>query len=133
MKYEAKLKAALVKAFPSDYYVLAISDQRKYGIPDLVPSGHGRTSWLELKHATPRFSTMEVQEITCMQLAKYSFCRYVIYHEHLGVQSTLIVHPRHVHLSKGLVRGLIFEVSFPGFDHRAVVNYVRTFHETGVA
>lgn len=128
-KNEAGLKAKLIKALPSDYLAIAHSDLWKSGIPDLSISGHGRTSWWELKHATPNFATKEIQEITCLRLAKLSFCRYIIYYEHDGSKETLIVHPNNVRGRRGVMRDIAYEVWIKGFDHASVVRYIQAVHD----
>lgn len=128
-KDESGLKRKLIARIPTpEFLVFAHSDLRKYGIPDLSISGHGRTTWWELKHATPRFATKEIQEITCLRLAHTSFCRYVIYVERGGRKQTLIVHPKEVFGKNGNVLGMPYEQCFEGFDHDQVTAYIKLIH-----
>jgi hypothetical protein len=129
MKDESGLKRKLIRCIPTpEFLVFAHSDLRKYGIPDLSLSGHGRTTWWELKHATPRFATKEIQEVTCLRLARTSFCRYVIYHEYGDTKETLIVHPSAVYGRRGIVKQIAYEHSFAEFDHERVWEYMKSVH-----
>lgn len=49
------------------------------GIPDLSVSMAGRTTWWEVKHATPLIKGTELQRVTAGILAKASACWYVVY------------------------------------------------------
>lgn len=134
-KRENELKTAFWQRFdhlfnrPTPrYFVLNIQDVRKCGYPDTALLGYQRTSYWEFKHATPDFKTQGVQEITCQIIDRHTFCRYIIFHEDAGVQSTLIVHPRDVRNKGGRTRGMLVEVSYPGFDFDALAHYIHGAH-----
>lgn len=127
-KREAELKRALVATLKRRFFVQAHSEARKYGVPDLSVSGNGRTTWYELKHATPNFTTQGVQEITCLQLAKYSFCRYIIYYEWQESFMTYIVHPSEVYERKGKIGNIAHEDVFFNHNHHAVLQYITDEH-----
>lgn len=124
---EADLKVVLVQTFKlilPTFKTLRHEDVRTCGIPDLSTTGLGRTSWLEVKHGTPKFDSIGVQEVTMLQLAGAGFARYVIYQEDKTGENkrTLIVHPRYL-------KELEPEVSCVGFNHRFVVEYIYRVHK----
>ena len=49
------------------------------GIPDLSLSLNGKTSWWEVKIASPYCKSKAVQKHICQRLDATSYCRYVIY------------------------------------------------------
>lgn len=128
-KREAELKRTLVATLKRRFFVQTHSEARKYGVPDLSVSGNGKTSWYELKHATPNFTTQGVQELTCLQLAKHSFCRYIIYYEWQNTLNTFIVHPIEVYGRKGKMGNMVHEVVFTDkHDHLGVLQYIAYEH-----
>ncbi len=129
-KRETELKRKLVAVLKQRFFVQTHSEARKYGVPDLSVSGNGRTTWYELKHATPNFTTQGVQEITCLQLAKYSFCRYIVYYEWQDTWCTYIVHPVEVYGRKGKMGNITPEMRLDGHDHFGVLRYIIDEHNS---
>jgi len=121
---ENALKGALIKhlraAFPY-FVILPHQDGYTAGIPDISISGNGRTSWWECKHGTPEFKSTGIQELTCLRLARNSYCRYIIWKEKGEDKETLIVHPLFLKMADP-------EVHSPGFDHHFVERFIRRVH-----
>lgn len=101
MKREADLKAAfrdeLMRSMPRQYIQLLYASA---GAPDrgIVCNGI-QTNW-EFKHATPSFACPGIQQLTCMKMAAWGHCRFVIWQEqraHGNFDRTLIVDPSAVH------------------------------------
>lgn len=125
-KEESPLKSKLMrelKLYAPGLTALRHEDVRTSGIPDLSTTGYGRTCWWEFKHATPKYGTFELQELTMRRLAVGGFARYIIYIENKNGEAkrTLIVHPN-------LLKDLIPENWTVGFNHRFVVEYIRKAH-----
>ena len=90
-------------------------------------SGGARTGYIEIKHGTPDFDSQGLQELTMCRLASASFyARYVIFHEHRGMQRTLIAHPLKV--MQRTSWDIEAEAWCVGFDMRWLVNEVRKAH-----
>lgn len=101
-------------------------DKFAVGWPDLSCIGFARTSYLEVKHATPNFDSIERQELTMLRLAAASFyARYLVYFENKSgtLKRTLIVHPKRIH-------DLFPEASTTGHDHRWVAEHILRIHRT---
>lgn len=125
-KEETELKSALMSMIRTElpnYVALRHEDVRTSGIPDISITAFGRTSWWEVKHATPKFLSKEIQERTMKRLEAGGFARYIIYYELNGVRRTLIVRPHLLDLND-----LIPERSYPGFDHRFVLDSIQSVH-----
>lgn len=127
MHHESALKSALVKTASTKlhgFVVMRHEDVRTKGIPDISFSGFGRDSWLEVKHATPRFASSGQQELQMLRLAASSYhARYLVYFEDKNGDSkrTLIVHPRHIH-------DLLPEAWTTGHDHAWVCAHLLKVH-----
>jgi hypothetical protein len=132
-KHENRFKRRLVREITDtlgpSWLPLTHTEPRIYGRPDITLSGAGRTTWWELKHATPNFTTMDIQELTCRRLAEASFCRYILFYEHDDNKSTIIAHPNEVYGHKGKTRGLVYELTWDGHNYPALVDYMRDVHE----
>lgn len=124
-KDESDLKAKLVKAFRAElpnFICQRIEDRITSGWPDIEIIGRARTSYIEVKHATPNFVTSGIQELTMLRLANASFyARYVIFEERRGVRRTLIVHPKNL-------EPLQPEAFIIGFQFGWVVDKIREMH-----
>lgn len=96
------------------------------GAPDRSIVGAGRQSNWEAKHATPAFRSPGDQELMCCRLAAASHCRYIIWHEHRGIQKTMIVHPLKVMHRNGW--NLEAEAWCTGFDMKWLVSEIRKVH-----
>jgi hypothetical protein len=84
--------------------VIKHADRITSGVPDLSVTWNGRTSWYEIKHADPNFSSMKLQELTCLRLAAVGICHYIVFSTQHDLQRTLIVQPRDLaHYTKSLV------------------------------
>jgi hypothetical protein len=107
--------------------VLNHEDIREGGHPDKSITGNGMTSWLEFKHATPQFESVEQQRLTCHRLSHQGFCRYVIWWEDKKGQNkkTFIVHPSKLSSSDLITDA---EEWTDGFDMQWLCEYVRRIH-----
>lgn len=124
MRDESGLRSALmreVKLVLPGFTALRHEDVRTSGIPDLSLTGLKRTTWWEFKHGTPDFDSTDIQELTMLRLAAAGYARYVIWHEKRGIKRTLVVHPKHL-------GDLTPEVWCVGFDHRFIVEFMRSAH-----
>ncbi len=125
MKREADLKAALMRelrARLSGFICQRIEDRFTSGWPDIEIVGSARTSYWEVKHADPSWTTHGIQELTMMRLAAASFyARYIFFHEKKGVKRTLIVHPKNI-------RDLLPDVWCVGFDMKWLAEYTKKVH-----
>lgn len=102
--------------------------QATAGCADRAIVGNGRTTFWEMKHATPDFDSPGNQELFCQRLAVQAYCRYVIWQENKqGVGArTLIVHPREV---AGMANWNVQPESFcVGYDHSWLVEQIRKAH-----
>lgn len=108
------------------------TSETKVGVPDIVCNGDMRTSWVEVKYATPNFKSREVQRQTVLRLAKTGFAWYIVFYEHLGVKRTYIVPAEQIHAMP--VSNLIYTISptwtnvVEGFDYRRILIYLRGLH-----
>ncbi len=125
-KREAELKSdfrdAVMKIIPGAVTVLHSSA----GAPDRAYTFAGKTTYVEFKHGTPDFDSPGLQELTCMKLEAAGSCVYVVWQENLVEPRTLIVRPRNVHFRKSWDLPAI--VTFAGFDHSSVVQWLRRLH-----
>jgi hypothetical protein len=145
-KRETPLKQDLfdVLEVPRATYVpliVPIQDVRKGGTPDFTFNVCNKTSWWEVKHATPHFDSPRLQEITCERLAKTSFCRYIIYVDammpylvgpHKQEQFVVILDPKHVARKHGKLDRLVMcseaDVVIGNFDHEKVADAIWSVH-----
>lgn len=130
MKRESALKAELMKLLRAQlpsFVHQRHEDRFAYGWPDISITGNRRTSFWEIKHATPQFSSTGIQELTMLRLAATSYhARYIFYHEKHGIKQTLIVHPQNIVDLKA-------ETSCAGFDQAWLVEQIRKVHsETSI-
>lgn len=125
---EADLKQTLVKLLRSrapHFVVFRHEDVSIAGVPDMSVTGYGVTTWWECKHATPYVRSSDLQEIRMRQLAGAGFAaRYIIWSERKDIKRTLIVHPRFFEEWE-----THYEREWPGFNHRAVVDYLIDLHK----
>lgn len=84
---EAALKDKLVmigrQALPA-YVWLRHEDHGTIGIPDLTITGHGITSWWEVKYADPTFVSRGIQELVMKRLGEQGIARYLIFREDIN-------------------------------------------------
>jgi len=94
------------------------------GVPDVSVNCNRDTSWWEVKYADPTFTSHGRQELTMLMLANYSHhARYIIYEKVGKVKRSYIVHPSNL-----AVWNTTFEHIFEGFNHEAIVNYIKKVH-----
>jgi hypothetical protein len=67
------------------------ADRFNYGSPDICVTGLGLTTRWEAKYADPDFEWKGIQHLTCRRLAKYGYCRYIIWRQETGLVH--ICHP----------------------------------------
>lgn len=124
MRNESGLKSALMKQVKLQlpgFVALRHEDVRTAGIPDLSLTGNGRTTWWEFKHGDPDFASTGIQELTMLRLSVAGFARYVVWEEKEDVRRTLVLRPKNL-------TDLIPEWWCSGFDHGAVVDYMKLVH-----
>lgn len=80
---ESTLKGQLMDRLRRYRGVLALrlEDTATSGIPDIVVTARGRTTWWEAKYGDPSFDWGGIQHLTIRQLAEFGFARYIIYRE----------------------------------------------------
>lgn len=154
-KREDELKErlfAVARKLPSTYFLLPIQDVRKSGTPDFSLHGYQKSSWWEVKHATPVrnrepqvgiavFDSPGIQEIICQRLARTSYCRYIVYIDMWmsypdapmkRVQLTTIIKPIFVANHDGKLDWAsvldVADVVFEGHNHDAVVKHMAEQH-----
>jgi hypothetical protein len=128
-KKEAVLKSDFVtkcKQHMRGAVVFRHEDVRTAGIPDMSITWNNMTSWWEAKHATPRFASTGIQELTLSRLAANGFARYLIWYETAKTpKQTWIVHP--INISE---YASVQEVAFYGFNTEDLIEHIRRIHET---
>lgn len=73
------------------------ADRFKYGTPDLAVTGLQFVSRWEAKFANPDFEYEEIQSLTCRRLAKFGYCRYIIFAPCPdGTVVVYVVHPENL-------------------------------------
>jgi len=115
-----------IKLHMKGFVALRHEDVRTAGIPDLSLTGHGKTSWVEVKHGTPDFDSQGIQELTMLRLAAAGYARYLIYLENKDGSNkrTLIVHPKKL----GTLEP---EAECDGHNHRWVADFFMERHING--
>ena len=126
MKREGALKSAFTKEVKRKFPTFYILSYATNGAPDREIVGAGVTTRWECKHATPDFVSPADQELMCCRLATAAHCRYVVWHEHKGIQKTMIVHPQQVLNRVGW--HLVPEVFCEGFDMHWLVAQIKIAH-----
>lgn len=127
--HKAKLCTQIRGMMPG--FVLQLHQQvRGSGTPDLSLDGLARSSWWELKHATPDFKSPGIQEVTCCRLAAASFCRYIIFFDNGHRKETQIVRPVDVR-DRSDFNSIRVEFGWAGFNYAAVADFMRKVHERG--
>lgn len=120
----SSLTDSLRKELPQ-FVVIKHADMWTVGIPDLSVTGNLDTSWYETKFAKDGpFKSTGIQDLTMLRLANQSHhARYIIYESRKRLKETFIVHPNN--LQNWATQ---FEFRFEGFNHDAVVNYIKKVH-----
>ena len=118
---EASLKQSLVMRFRRDLtgsVVDRLEDRIRGGLPDIVITWRRFAVWVEVKYGKPKWRITEKQRVECIRRAKAAGCFVVAYEEFLtGEKRTRIIHPTNLEFDQALI-------TFPGFDHQAVVTYI---------
>lgn len=132
-KRESPIKYAFFERFdqlfpPRLFYVMQHQDVRRSGHPDSSIHGYGQSTFWEFKHATPNFTTNELQELTCWRLARHAYCRYVLFYEYGDELKTLIVHPREVFKKKGKLADMHVEAEFVGHNFDMLAGFIHAIH-----
>ena len=126
---ESTIKSALVKtlrlALPG-FVVIRHEDRFTAGVPDISVTGHGLTSWWEVKFANPRLHSRDVQRLTALRLASAGVCFYVVYQLEDDMRRVAVVHPHWIedwesHVAWGATI----------FAHQHVATFVRQTHLRG--
>jgi len=123
---EAQLKTALMQYLRGAlkrYVIIRHEDRFTHGIPDISATGEGVTSWIEVKHANPRFKTKGIQELTMLRLSRAGLAFFVVYWEQDKHQKTFIVDPAHI--GNPMVT---WSNQVDGFSHQFVQSYLEELH-----
>ena len=117
-KREADLKARFTRELKVQRPTWLSLLQGTAGAADRALVGEGRTSWLEMKHATPDFRSPGLQELMCKRLEEQSRCWYIIWAENAagGEQRTLLVLPSKLLLVPRRSSGLKSAYALSHFD-----------------
>ena len=109
--------------YRTSFVVFRHEDRRTYGIPDTSVTGLGKTTWWEVKHATPKIDGREIQNLTCRRLARAGYCRYIVFQElDADNKLTLIVHPDNT-------ESMIAEAWTSGFDYNFIIDFIKRVHQ----
>jgi hypothetical protein len=126
---ESKLRSALTKILTHELplaKILRHEDKYTAGIPDLSVTWRGYTIWLEVKYANPVLRRgKEIQQYTTNWLMQQGLCWYVIYYETIMGRQVMLLDPKYIKEKDWVVQG---EGVVSGFDHRAVANFIRRYH-----
>jgi hypothetical protein len=99
------------------------------GIPDISVDGLRRTTWWEVKHASPDFSSFGLQELMMLRLATHAWAAfYIIYETRKSGRMdesrfTYIVHPSHFANWRDL-----FKSKWSGHAHKEVARFIHEAH-----
>ncbi len=118
------LLKVLRKGLPN-FLIVKRADLWTIGIPDVEASGNKLTSFFEFKIADPTFKSTGIQELNMLLLERYAHCaKYIIWdYRDKREKRTYIVSPRNFK-----DWDTKFDHVFEGFDHTAVLNYIRKVH-----
>jgi hypothetical protein len=123
---ESDLKGDLVRLvkdmFPH-WVVLRHEDHFTHGIPDISVTGNKRTSWIEVKHATPSFKSKGIQELTMLKLARSGIAFYVVYWQKKEQKRTYLVQANEIMFSSDT-----WNCFCHGFNHAWVVEKIKEAH-----
>lgn len=127
MKREAALKSAFFRELHRQLPEFLVLQLATAGAPDRLVVGNARSSYLEFKHAEPKYESKGNQKLLCLRLAAQgAYCRYVVWMERGREKWTLIVTPQVVHERLDLISHC--EAVTEGFDHRWLVQRVKEIH-----
>jgi hypothetical protein len=132
-KTEHDLVAALLKLLKSELPSAIILKHANYvtaGIPDITVTLHGRTSWWEVKHATPRIVGTGIQLLTARRLASQGDCHYIVYKTANRFDSTHIVKPSEIG-ENGYFIADEFRTA-DEYNHGFVYRFIRQLHDTRI-
>ena len=123
---ESILKSALcqlARAPLQKYVVIRHEDRFTDGIPDISVTGRGKTSWIEVKYANPKFQCRGIQELTMKRLALAGLAYFVVYWEQGKDKLTFIVDPTEI--GNEVKTWAKFT---RGFDHEWVIRFIQELH-----
>lgn len=124
---ESTLKAAIMDRLRRYKGVIAyrIEDSTTSGIPDIIVTARGRTTWWEVKYGDPSFDWGGIQHLQMEALEQVGFARYIVYRETADRQNQLvaIIKPSQIGYGGESVRG---------FDHDWVVEQILREHNAWV-
>ena len=122
---ESTCKTVLMKKLRAEFphaVCFRHEDRMTHGIPDLSVTMDKRTSWWEVKYATPRFESPGIQELTLKRLGKTGYAYYIIFEDVPTGKTTYIVDPNDL----ATYRETAWTVK--GFDYNAVVTFIARIH-----
>lgn len=136
---ESKLRSALTKSLTKELpraKVLRHEDKYTAGIPDLSVTWRGYTIWLEVKYAKNSLKRGKaIQQYTTNWLMQQGLCWYIIYRE-LNPMFTstkendrqiIILDPKNIYSPSDWAT--LGDLVVPGFDHKAVAQFIRRYHD----
>ena len=99
---ESTLKAAIMKRLRAykGVVVFRLEDTATSGIPDIVVTAGGKTTWWEVKFGNPNWESKGIQETTMLALEANGFARYIIYRQTADrlIGNVSIVRPSLLHV-----------------------------------
>lgn len=104
-----------------------IEDTATSGIPDMVVTARGRTTWWEVKYGDPSFDWGGLQHLQMRQLEEAGFARYIVYRQTADGQNqnVSIVHPEEMeHLERW--------ETVNGFNHDWVIDWMLRQHKSWI-
>jgi len=107
------------------FVIFRIEEKVVSGIPDIIITGNGKTSFIECKFGNPDFKSKGLQEYNMNKLAVGGSAFYVVYIlDNIDRRWTYIVSPKDI----GLVPGQ-WSLYENGFSHKFVIDYVKEIHD----
>jgi hypothetical protein len=122
---ESTCKSNLMKRLRAEYphaVCFRHEDRMTHGVPDLSVTMDQRTSWWEVKYATPGFESPGIQELTLKRLGKTGYAYYIIFEDVAAGRKTYIVDP------EDLLTYRTTSWACKGFDYTAVVTFIARVH-----
>lgn len=121
---ESEICSRLVKHLRTVFrqaVVFKHADQFTAGVPDISFTFHGRTTWLELKHAKPSVQDTGLQAANMLRLANAGQAYYVIFDQQMD--QTFIVEPQNLKTWRSN-----YTAHANGYNYEAVANFLSNIH-----
>lgn len=130
---ESTLKSQLMDLFRLQEpkgFTFRVENSVHSGIPDVVDSCRGFTTWLEVKYLDPRLKCSGLQKWTAKELARHARCWFILYQQdptRSDIKRTMIFHPNKSDEWKKTIPPpyQTADLWTAGFNHQYVVDFVR--------